>query len=546
MLFFEDVFTEVAVVLALAAVMGAVALWLRQPLIAAFILVGILAGPVCFDCVSAHSQMDLFAELGIGLLLFVVGLRLNPGLIRSQGPVSLVAALGQMALTAVPGYLLARGIGMAPIAAFYVAAALTFSSTIIIVKLLSDKHEIHSLHGRIAIGILIIQDIAVVLLMLGLAAYDENSGGLGREMLLVFARGAGLLLLVFVATRFLLPGLLAMLSTRPELLVLFGIAWAIGLASLGMELGLSKEVGAFIAGVSLATTPYRAILAARLVGLRDFLLLFFFINLGVHIDVTHLGAEIGPAILFSLFVLLGKPLMVMALVSGMGYARHTSTMTGLSLGQISEFSLILVVLGVGLGHIDPQTQGLVTLIALITIGFSSYMILYAHQIYDWLAPLSQHFERKSRHHEQEYGDVQPANIGQVDVIVFGLDPYGRNVARELTGRGIRILGVDFDPEAVRLHHKEGMHTLYGDIEDPELFHDLPLENARLVISTIPDLDTSMVLLHSLQHHAYAGRIALTSHSHRHSRDLQHAGADVVLLPFRDAAKEAADMLVAQM
>ena len=142
--------------------------------------------------------------------------------------------------------------------------------------------------------------------------------------------------------------------------------------------------------------------------------------------------------------------------------------------------------------------------------------------------------------------MQPANIGQLDVIIFGLDPYGRNVARELTGRGVRILRVEFDPEAVRLHHKEGIHTLYGDIEDPELFHDLPLESARLVISTIPDRDTSMVLLHSLQHHAYAGRIALTAHSHRHSSELQHAGADVVLLPFRDAAREAADILVAQM
>lgn len=545
--FFEDVFTEIAVILALAAAMGAISLWLRQPLIAAFILVGILVGPVCFDCVHAHDEIDLFAELGIGLLLFVVGLRLNPGLIRTQGMVSLVAALGQMLLTATLGYLLARALGMTPMTAFYVAAALTFSSTIIIVKLLSDKHEIHALHGRIAIGILIIQDIAVVLLMLGVAAYGENTGGghFGWGMLEIFSRGAGLLLLVAVVTRYILPQLLATLSKRPELLVLFGIAWAIGLASLGMELGFSKEVGAFIAGVSLASTRYRAIITARLAGLRDFLLLFFFINMGVHIDVTHLGAAIGPAILLSLFVLLGKPLMVMGLVGRMGYAWHTRIMTGLTLGQISEFSLILVLLGVELGHIDQQVQGLVTLIGLITIGLSSYMIIHAHHIYEWLVPWLARFERRGHHPEDDLGDAQPSNIGQVEVIIFGLDPYGRNVARELMRRGVHILGVDFDPEAVKLHHEEGMLTLYGDVEDPELFHDLPLDSARLVISAIPDRDTSAVLLHALHHHAYRGRIALTAHSKKHKDYLLHAGADVVLLPFRDAAKEAADMLVEQ-
>ena len=542
--FFEDVFTEIAVVLALAAGVGAIALWLRQPLIAAFILVGILVGPVGFDWIHAHDQIDLFAELGIGLLLFVVGLRLNPGLIRTHGMVSLVTALGQMVLTATFGYLLARALGMTPMTAFYVAAALTFSSTIIIVKLLSDKHEIHALHGRIAIGILIIQDIAVVLLMLGMAAYGEQAAGIqfGWEMLEIFSKGGGLLLLVAVVTRYFLPRLLATLARRPELLVLFGIAWAIGLASLGLELGFSKEVGAFIAGVSLASTRYRATLAARLVGLRDFLLLFFFINMGVHIDVAHLGAELGPAILLSLFVLLGKPLMVLTLLGSMGYARHTGAMTGLTLGQISEFSLILVVLGVDLGHIDEQTQGLVMLIGLITMGLSSYMIIYAHYMYEWLAPWLVRFEREVHHPEEDLGDAQPANIGQVEVIIFGLDPYGRNVARELTRRGVNILGVDFDPEAVRLHHDEGMLTLYGDVEDPELFHELPLDSARLVVSAIPDRDTNLLLLHELQHHAYRGRIALTAHSIRYKDYLLHEGADVVLLPFRDAAKEAADIL----
>ena len=215
--FFEDVFTEVAFLLVVAAAVGAIALWLRQPLIAAFILVGIVVGPVGVDWIHAHHFIDLFAELGIGLLLFVVGLRLNPGLIRTQGMVSLVTAAGQMLLTATLGYLLARALGLAPMAAFYIAAALTFSSTIIIVKLLSDKREIHALHGRISIGILIIQDIAVVLLLLGITSYGESAGGahFGWDMLEIFSKGAGLLLVVAVVTRYLLPRLLSTLSHRP-------------------------------------------------------------------------------------------------------------------------------------------------------------------------------------------------------------------------------------------------------------------------------------------------------------------------------------------
>ncbi|MGD8618020.1 MAG: cation:proton antiporter [Gammaproteobacteria bacterium] len=545
--FFDDVFTEVAVILALAASVGAIAVWLRQPLIAGFILVGLLVGPVCLDCIYAHEQINLFAELGVGLLLFVVGLRLNPGIIRTQGRVSLLTATGQMLLTAMLGYLLARALGMTALTAFYVATACTFSSTIIIVKLLSDKREIHALHGRISLGILIVQDIAVVLLMLAVNAWGEETGSrqYAWEMLEIFGKGACLLLLVAVVTRYLLPRVLDALSHRPELLVLFGVAWAIGLASLGMELGFSKEVGAFVAGVSLASTRYRAILTARLVGLRDFLLLFFFINMGAHINLSNLGSELWPALLLSLFVLLGKPLMVLALLGSQGYARHTGAMTGLALGQVSEFSLILVMLGVELGHIDAHTQGLVTLIALITIGLSSYMIIYAHRIYDWLSPWLGIFERKDHHPEQELGDAQPADLGKVEVIIFGLDPYGRNVARELMRRGVTILGIDFDPEAVRLHHEEGMLTLYGDIEDPELFHELPLDTARLVISAIPDRDTSLVLLHALHDHAYRGRIVLTAHSIGYKDYLLHAGADVVLLPFRDAAKEAADKLVGE-
>ena len=544
---FSDPFSEIAAVLAVAAAIGALAFWLRQPLIIAFIFVGVLLGPAGLDWVHAFDQVDLFAKLGIGLLLFVVGLKLDPHLIRSVGRVAMVAGLGQMIMTASIAYIVALALGMTPMPAFYVAAALTFSSTVIIVKLLSDSREIDALHGRIAIGILIVQDIVVVAMMIGLTAYggESQEPHLGKQMMQIIGKGVGFLALIAVVTRYLLPSLLHSLARWPELLTLFAIAWAIGLASLGTELGFSKEVGAFAAGVALAATPYKAILAARLVSLRDFLLLFFFIDLGVQVDIGHLGAALGPAILLSVIVLVGKPMMVMALVGGMRYAKHTAITTGLTMGQISEFSLILAALGLSLGHIDKPTMGLITLIGLITFGLSTYMILYSHWLYRWLAPALSIFKFKiPRSSETRTNDAQ-ADLIPANIIIFGLGRYGRNLAQELQRCGQSVLCVDYDPERVRSWRQSGLATLYGDLDDTELYHALPLADARWVVSTIPDRDKCLVLLHALQHNNFAGRKALTADTIKHREFLLAAGADVVLLPFRDAAAEAAGMLVSR-
>ena len=541
---FSDPFSEIAAVLAVAAGIGALALWLRQPLIIAFIFAGILLGPVGLDWVHALDQVDLFAKLGIGLLLFVVGLKLDPHLIRSVGRVAIVAGLGQMTMTAVVGYAVALAFGMTPMTAFYVAAALTFSSTVIIVKLLSDKREIDALHGRIALGILIMQDIVVVILMIGLTAYggETQESHLGKQALEVIGKGIGFLALVAIVTRYLLPSLLHSLARWPELLTLFAIAWAIGLASLGTGLGFSKEVGAFVAGVALAATPYKAVLGARLVSLRDFLLLFFFIDLGVQIDMAHLQAALGPAILLSVIVLVGKPIMVMALVGSMRYAKHTAVTAGLTLGQISEFSLILAALGLSLGHIDKPTVGLITLIGLITIGLSTYMILYSHWLYRWLAPAINIFNPGIPHTDEIQNDAAAAIPAAVDTIIFGLGRYGRNLAQELQHHGQSVLCVDFDPERVRSWRQRGLAALYGDLDDTELFHTLPLADAQWVVSTIPDRDKCLVLLHELEQNGFSGRTALTADTIQHREFLLTAGADVVLLPFRDAAAEAASLL----
>ena len=543
MLVFENVFSEIALIMAIAAIVGALAIKLRQPLIMAFIVVGILVGPAGINLVESSEQVELFAELGIALLLFVVGLKLDPHEIRAVGLVAITTGMGQILITGILGYLITLILGITGISAFYVAIALTFSSTIIIVKLLSDLREIDALHGRIALGVLIVQDIVVVIVMIALSALTGNEQGeLGREILTVLIKGSVFLVCIGLFTRYILPSLLHSLARSTELLLIFAIAWAVILAALGDWLGFSREVGAFLAGVSLAYTPYRADLGSRLVSLRDFLLLFFFIDLGIHIDVTHFIEALIPAVVLSLFVLLGKPLMIMTLVGMMGYRKYTSVITSLSLGQISEFSLILGALGVSLGHINDETLGLITLIGLITMGVSTYMIIYAHRFYDMLSPYLGWIDKLSNRRHQKISDLEVDESADVDVILFGLGRYGGSLLSNLSQQGTNVLGVDFDPELVKSWRSLGILAFYGDAEDPEFAATLPLNKAKWVVSTLPGRRIGLALLRNLKHRDFQGKIALTSHSRREQVILHQAGADLVLLPFQDAAKEAARTL----
>jgi len=539
---FNDVFTEIAVLLLLAAVIGAIGIRLRQPLIVAFIAVGILVGPSVLGWVSANDQVDLLAKLGIALLLFVVGLKLDLHIIRAMGPVALATGLGQVIFTSVVGYFIAITLGMTPVTALYVAVALTFSSTIIIVKLLSDKREVDALHGRIAIGFLIIQDIVVVLVMISLTALGEagDTVSLGQEAITVLIKGGLFIAAIGLLMRFVLTPLLQQLAKSPELLVLFAIAWAVALGAAVAHLGFSKEVGAFLAGVSLASTPYREAIGSRLVSLRDFLLLFFFIDLGAGLELATLDAQVVPAIFLSLFVLIGNPLIVMIILGFMGYRKRTGFLAGLTVAQISEFSLILGALGLSLGHIDADTMGLITLVGLITISASTYLILYSHPIYEWISPWLGLFERKKAFRE-EAGDLVTKE-SNVDVIMFGLGRFGSGIARELQQRGLSVLGVDFDPDLVRKQDCNGYKVQYGDAEDPEFVASLPLQQTPLVLSSVRELSINLALLHGLHEYGYTGRVAVTAHSSRDAERLQQAGANQVLIPYADAAVEAVDSL----
>lgn len=540
-------FMEIAAVLALAAAAGILGLLLKQPLIVAFIATGIIAGPDVLGIVESAEHVALLAQIGIALLLFLVGLKLDLHIVRSLGAVALATGLGQVAFTSAVGFVICLALGLSPVTSAYVAVALTFSSTIIIVKLLSDKREVDSLHGRIAIGFLIVQDIVVVVAMIALSAAGVRTeayadgralGSILGGVLLVIATG------IFI--RYGAEPLLTRVARMPELLVTFAIAWAVLFAAACDGIGLGKELGGLLAGMSLASTPYRAAIASRLSSLRDFLLLFFFIALGSGLRVSTLGDQLPAALALSAFVLIGNPFIVMAIMGYMGYRKRTGFLAGLTVAQISEFSLIFTAMGVTLGHIGEASMALVTLVGLVTITLSTYMILYSHTLYRICEPLIGWLERRVAHRET---GAAATSVARADVVLFGLGRYGCAIARALEPTGARMLGVDFDPEALQRWREAGFRGVYGDAADPEFLDNLPLAHVSWAVITTPPLarslvhdDARIVLIKALHAAGFPGRIAVRSHDAGDAQRLSGYGAQVILSPFSDAAIRAVERM----
>lgn len=479
-----------------------------------------------------QEEITVLADIGIALLLFVVGLKLDLHLIRTVGPVALAAGLGQVAFTSAFGFGISLLLGIELTTAAYVAVALTFSSTIIIVKLLSDKDEVDAPHGRISMGILIVQDLVVVVVMVVLSAFGgDGESSIAIDLARVLATVAVFFAVVVALMRWVLPPLLELLARTPELLVLFAVAWAVALAAAGDALEFSEEVGAFLAGVSLASTKYREAISARLVSLRDFLLLFFFIDLGARLDFSGIAGQIVPAVILSAFVLIGNPIIVMAITGFMGYRKKVGFRTGLTVAQISEFSLIFAGLGLSLGHIDEEAVGLIATIGLITIALSTYAILNSGALYRWLEPALGVFERS----EPKDADFEVDDGPPPRVVIVGLGRYGGPIAERLADQDVPVLAVEMDPEIIHRWADSRVRTVFGDVEDPELLASLPLEEAAWIISTTSDVDANLALASAAQEHDFPGRLAVTAHGPADAERLDDAGADLVLLPFAAAA-----------
>jgi hypothetical protein len=346
---------------------------------------------------------------------------------------------------------------------------------------------------------------------------------------------------MYVLMRYVLWRIVERMAQSHELLLIFAIAWGTGLAALGEWAGFSKEAGAFLAGFSLASTSYRDAINARLTGIRDFLLLFFFIDLGAKLDFSTLGGEVWPAIGLSLFVLIGNPLIVLAIMGYMGYRKRTGFLCGLTVAQISEFSIIFVAMGISLGHVGTSVLGLTTLVGLITIALSTYMILYSHPLYERLAPVLGVFERKQPFRELAVS-MEHQHSHEADVIVLGLGRYGGSLSLALQEAGLKVLGVEFDPEVVRDLRSKGLSVRYGDCTASEFLESLPLKATRWVVSTLPDLAANRDLIRSLHELQFGGELAVVAREEADGVALKQMGTLTLLYPMRNAVDYAVEVL----
>jgi Kef-type K+ transport system membrane component KefB len=533
-----NIFIELSLILAIVTAVSFLMRALRQPLVVGYILTGVIVGPYFLNILHTVEYVELFSRIGITILLFIVGLSLNPLVIKEVGKISLITGMGQVLFTSFIGFYIIKLLGYGNVAAVYGAIALTFSSTIIILKLLSDKGDLNKLYGKISIGFLLVQDIIATLILLVVSTFSlQQSYNIVNTFVGLLGKGIGIILILFIISRYIIPKVSNYFASSQELLFIFSIAWGLGVASIFATLGFSIEVGALIAGVSLSVSPFSYEIGSRMKPLRDFFIILFFILLGSQMILEDISSLVLPAIILSLFVLIGNPLIVLILMNLLGYKRRVGFMAGLTVAQISEFSLILVSMALFLGHINQEIVSLITLVGIITITGSTYMILYSDVIYNKTKNLLKFFEIRKKHIKE--GKHQD---GGHDVIIFGYDRVGNDFLQAVKKLDKSYLVVDFNPISIRRLQEKDIPFRFGDAEDVEFLDELGLNEAKLVISTIPGFEANLLLVKKYRSKNPFGIIIVLSHNIKHAEQLYLAGATYVVMPHYLGAHHAASMI----
>lgn len=522
-----DLFAEVTLLILIATLVAVTVKALKQPIIVSYILTGLLVGPEVLGVLKSIEPIQNFSSFGIALLLFIVGLNLSPNVIRQVGKVSVVAGFSQIFLTSIVGILLSSFLGFSLIQSIYIGIALTFSSTIVILKLLADKGELEKLHTKIIIGTLLIQDVvaSIILIIIGSLSQRDPSGNtsLFSALGILALKGIVVVIILYIFSKYVLPRVFKFFADSQEFLFLLALSWAMGLALLFAYLGFSIEIGSLAAGISLSVLPYNVEIASKLRPLRDFFLILFFISLGVHFQFGELSKLAIPILLFSLFVLIGNPLIMFFIMGRGGYSKRTVFMSGLAMAQVSEFSLILISLGLKLGHIDQSISMLVIAVAFVTIAISSYMIMFSENIYALIKNKFSIFV-KSRPKESV------PSIIAYDVILFGFNRLGFDFVSAIDRIDKKLLVIDYDPTAISLLNSMHVDNRYGDAEDGEFLDELHFADIKMIISTIPDFDANKLIIEKAKSVNPKSIILVVAHSIKDAFHFYEMGVDYVIMP----------------
>jgi len=518
----NDVFTQLSLVIVVASLVALVMRALHQPLIMGYILTGIVVGPSVLDLIHSKDAFDTFSEIGIALLLFIIGLELSVAMVRRLGKPVILTALALFFTVGTLGYLVGTAFHFTQQEALITGLALFFSSTIIIAKVLSDKKELIRLNGQIAIGVILVDDIIATFALLFVAAQTGDSLT-SLDIGLLILKGLAVIGILILCGTKLLPPITRYIAKSQELLFLFALAWGFGVASVVNAIGFSVEVGALFAGVTLAHLPYTHQIGARLKPLRDFFIILFFISLGERLQIDNLAAGVVPALVLSAIVIIIKPLIVMTSLGILGYTKRTSFKTGINLSQISEFSIILVVLAASAGLVDDKMSAIITLIAIITIAISTYLMKYDDWIYTKLENKLHLFERAEVKEKAQ-------TTKSYELVLFGYRNGGHKFLKTFHEMKLPYVVADYDPDVIEELKRKHIPHMYGDVADPELLSEINLEKTKLVINTIDDHTVNITIARYVRRHNKNTILVCYANDHDEAAELYKLGVSYVLLP----------------
>ena len=506
----------------------------KMPSIVAYIIAGIVLGPG-LGIVHLDHSLELISELGIALLLFLVGLELSLQKIKDLGRAAIILGGLQVSMTAAGAYVISTLMGFSVMECVFLAATVTFSSTVVVIKLLDQKGATSRLFGRIAISLFLAQDIVVIIGLTILSGLGSGSDEpfemvtLTKSLGIAFAGMVILLLVSLFASRCVLPKPFAWASRSPDTVFIWALCWCFLVVLLAHQFHLSVEIGAFLAGIAIAQLPIHEDLHRRLHPLMTFFVAVFLVTLGIQMDISVLGEVWKYALGLSLFVIIAKPLIVFIILSRLRYSEYTAFQAAISSGQVSEFAFILLGLGAGAGLIEGRVVSLGGMVGILTIAISSYLILYSDPLYSAFQKLGvlKFFKAKQE------PDMEEQHSYAGHVIVVGMNALGREVVKQLSGRGETVLAIDTDPR--KLEGLNCAETLIGSVEYESAVEEIGLSCARLVISALQIEDTN----HLLAYRCRSAGVPCAIHAFDISvvEDLLDLDTAYMFMPAFDAVRE---------
>lgn len=525
----NNIFIQLAIILGLSSALGFITYRFKLPLLIAYLVGGLLIALVGFFDIGTSAALSFLPEIGIAFVLFLVGMELDLREIRSFGKPIILAGVLQIFITTILGTFAAQSFGFNLVESIYLGVGLSFSSTIVVVKLLLEKKDLRSLYGKLSIGILLLEDLLAVVILLAFTS-TASALGTGLTQTLPILAFMGKVLILFsvslILNHYILGTLFKAISESTELLFLTALAWCFVFISFAIFLGFSVVIGAFLAGVALASSPYHFQIQGKVKPIRDFFVTLFFVYLGTKVNFAHFNQTYLLILIFTAYALLVKPAIFILLLGTLGFRKHTMFHAAINLSQISEFSLIILLVGLNEGMVSQEALTVIATSGVLSIIISSLLISSSSQIYRFLNRWIGFFERKNIYH---VGDSKPREL-ENHVVVIGAHRIGGEIVRFLKREKQRLLVLDFNPHQVELLLAEDIPVIYGDMGDPEVMDILNLEKAKMVISTSADIEDNKALLEDLKVRNINIPVIVRAETIKEAQSLYKRGADFVIIP----------------